>query len=161
MTGDLTHFDSAGRPRMVDTSAKALTDRTATASARVRMGQAAFDAVMSRRSKKGDPCAAAELAGVMGAKRTADLIPLCHPIALSHVAVETHLDEPHLSVLIVATAKANGQTGVEMEAMTSAAVAALTLYDMLKSIEKDITIDSIRLDRKTGGKSGDFVREEP
>ncbi len=160
MTGDLTHFDASGRPRMVDISAKVPTERTATASARVHMGKAAFDAIRGRRSRKGDPCAAAELAGVMGAKRTADLIPLCHPVALSHVAVETHLDEQDLSVLIVATAKTTGQTGVEMEAMTAVAVAALTLYDMLKAVEKDITIDSVRLDRKTGGKSGDFIREE-
>lgn len=158
MTGDLTHFDSDGRPRMVDVSAKPASERTATASARVRLGKAAFDAVLARRSKKGDPCAAAELAGVMGAKRAADLIPLCHPVALSHVAVETQADERDHSVIISATAKTTGQTGVEMEAMTAVTVAALTLYDMLKAIDKEITVETVRLERKTGGKSGDFVR---
>jgi cyclic pyranopterin phosphate synthase len=160
MNGDLTHFDSDGRPRMVDVSLKTVSERTATASARVRMGADAFAAVLARRSGKGDPCATAELAGVMGAKRSADLIPLCHPVALAHVAVETHPDERDQAVLIVATAKTTAQTGVEMEAMTAAAVAALTLYDMLKAIDKEITIEAVRLERKTGGKSGDFARSE-
>jgi cyclic pyranopterin phosphate synthase len=160
MNGDLTHFDSDGRPRMVDVSLKTVSERTATASARVRMGADAFAAVLARRSRKGDPCATAELAGVMGAKRSADLIPLCHPVALAHVAVETHPDERDQAVLIVATAKTTAQTGVEMEAMTAAAVAALTLYDMLKAIDKEITIEAVRLERKTGGKSGDFARSE-
>lgn len=158
MTGDLTHFDADGRPRMVDVSAKASSERSATASARVRLSNAAFDAVLARRSKKGDPCATAELAGVMGAKRTADLIPLCHPVPLSHVSVETHPDEQDQTVLIIATAKTTGQTGVEMEAMTAVTIAALTLYDMLKAIDKEISIESTRLERKSGGKSGDFVR---
>lgn len=160
MTADLTHFDGEGRPRMVDVSAKAPTERTATASARVRMGESAFAAVVSRRAKKGDPLATAELAGIMAAKRTADLIPLCHPIALTHVGVETHPDEQTNSVVILAKATTTGPTGVEMEAMTAAAVAALTLYDMLKAIDKGMTIESVQLESKTGGKSGPFSRDK-
>ncbi len=158
MTGELTHFDADGRPRMVDVSAKAETERSAVASARLRMNRAAFEAVLTRRSKKGDPCATAELAGIMAAKKTADLIPLCHPLALTSVIVETHTDEGHAAVRIVATVKTCGKTGVEMEAMTAAAVAALTLYDMLKAIDREMTIEAVRLERKSGGKSGEFTR---
>lgn len=160
MTSELTHFDPNGRPRMVDVSAKAETERSAVASARVRMSRLAFEAVLARRSKKGDPCATAELAGIMAAKKTADLIPLCHPLALTSVIVETHTDESDSTVRLVATVKTSGKTGVEMEAMTAAAVAALTLYDMLKSVDREMTIEAVRLERKSGGKSGEFTRTD-
>lgn len=158
MTGDLTHFDADGRPRMVDVSAKTENERSAVASARIRMNITALEAVLARRSKKGDPCATAELAGIMAAKKTADLIPLCHPLALTSVIVETHTDESDFTVRLVAAVKTSGKTGVEMEAMTAAAVAALTLYDMLKSIDREMTIEAVRLERKSGGKSGEFTR---
>lgn len=160
MTSELTHFDPNGRPRMVDVSAKAETERSAVASARVQMNRSAFEAVLARRSKKGDPCATAELAGIMAAKKTADLIPLCHPIALTSVIVETHTDESDSTVRLVATVKTSGKTGVEMEAMTAAAVSALTLYDMLKSVDREMTIEAVRLERKSGGKSGEFTRTD-
>ncbi|HBS32876.1 MAG TPA: cyclic pyranopterin monophosphate synthase MoaC [Parvularcula sp.] len=156
----LTHFDDAGRARMVDVGSKPETERRATASARVRMNEAAFAAVAGRRTKKGDPCAVAELAGVMGAKRTADLVPLCHPLPLTHVAVGAEPDEQTLSVLITASVRTSGRTGVEMEAMTGAMVAALTLYDMLKAVDKGIVVERVQLERKSGGSSGDFNRAE-
>ncbi len=157
---ELTHFDDGGRPRMVDVSGKATTERSTAASARVRMNAAAFAAVAARNTSKGDPASVAELAGVMGAKRTADLIPLCHPLPIANVAVTTEVDAASLSVLIFATVKTTGRTGVEMEALTAASVAALTLYDMLKAIDKSIVIEEIRLETKSGGASGDFVRAE-
>ena len=160
MADKLSHFDPDGRPRMVDVSAKASTERTATASAVVRMNRTAFDAVVSRRTKKGDPLAVAELAGVMGAKRTAELIPLCHPLPLTNVTVEGTPDPTAGAVRLRATAKTTGQTGVEMEAMTAVATAALTLYDMLKAVDKSIVIEDIRLEEKTGGASGDYRRGE-
>lgn len=160
MSDKLTHFDRQGRPLMVDVSDKPQTARVAIASAIVHMNTEAFDAVVSRRTKKGDPLAAAELAGVMGAKRTADLIPLCHPLPLTGVAVEGTPDLASNAVRFVATVKTTGQTGVEMEALTAVTIAALALYDMLKAIDKSIVIETVRLETKTGGASGDYRRAD-
>lgn len=155
----LTHFDAAGAPRMVDVSAKPQTFRTATASGRVAMSRDALDLVRAGRSKKGDAAAVAELAGVMGAKRTADLIPLCHPLALTGVEVRAGIDEAACAVEIVATAKTTGPTGVEMEALTAVSVACLALYDMLKAVDREMRIENIRLIEKAGGASGRHVGE--
>lgn len=161
MSRELSHFDAEGRPRMVDVSAKPASARMAAASAILRMNRPAIDAVVSRRTKKGDPLSVAELAGVMGAKRTAELIPLSHPLPLASVTVEGTPDPANGLVRFSATVRTTGQTGVEMEALTAAAAAALTLYDMLKSIDRSMTIESIRLDTKSGGASGDYQRSDP
>lgn len=157
--GGLTHFDAAGRPKMVDVSGKPATLRAATAEATVKMSRAALDVVLSRAGKKGDALAVAEIAGVMGAKKTPDLIPLCHPIAISGVDVSTAIDQAQSRVSIVATVRTNGATGVEMEALTAAATAALALYDMLKSVDRAMVIEGIRLLEKSGGASGDYRRD--
>jgi cyclic pyranopterin phosphate synthase len=156
----LTHFDEFGRPIMVDVSAKNEAARTATASGMVRMNRIALDLVKSGRSKKGDAAAVAELAGILGAKKTADLIPLCHPLPISSVKVEAIVDESGGGVRISAQAKSTGRTGVEMEALTAVSIACLTLYDMLKAVDRAIVIDDVKLDEKTGGSSGDFRREK-
>jgi cyclic pyranopterin phosphate synthase len=145
---------------MVDVSGKEASERTATASAVVRMSRPAFEAVVSGRARKGDAASVAELAGLMGAKRTSDLIPLCHPIALTGISVTATPDEALPGVRILATAGTTGQTGVEMEALTAVSVAALTLYDMLKSIDRSMTIERIRLEAKSGGASGNFQNQE-
>ena len=156
----LTHFDASGRPKMVDVSGKPATARAASAEALVRMSRAALDIVKSRTGKKGDALAVAELAGVMGAKKTPDLIPLCHTIAISGVEIASEIDDAASCVRIVATVKTNGATGVEMEALTAAATASLTLYDMLKSVDRAMIIERIALIEKTGGASGDFRRAD-
>ena len=158
MPDELTHIGPDGRARMVDVGDKAATSRSAKASGRVLMGQAAFDAATERQTKKGDPLAIAELAGIMAAKRTADLIPLCHPLPLSKVTVSISPIEGETALSVIAEVRTTGQTGVEMEALTAVSVACLTLYDMLKAVDKAITIDAIQLLEKTGGKSGDFRR---
>jgi cyclic pyranopterin phosphate synthase len=150
----LSHFDASGEPRMVDVSGKAPTLRTARAHAFVRMSRAVLDALPD--NPKGDPLAIARVAGILAAKRTADLIPLCHSLPLSHADVDITL-EPD-GVRIVASASTTAQTGVEMEALTAASVAALTIYDMTKALDKRIEIQDIWLLEKTGGKSGDFRR---
>jgi cyclic pyranopterin phosphate synthase len=150
----LSHYDQAGAPRMVDVSAKAETRRLARAHAFVRISPEALEKLPS--NPKGNPLEIARIAGVMAAKRTSDLIPLCHPLPLSHADVEATL-EPE-GVRIVASAATTAQTGVEMEALTAAAVAALTVYDMLKALDKRIEIQDLYLLEKTGGKSGDFHR---
>jgi cyclic pyranopterin phosphate synthase len=152
----LSHFDSAGSPRMVDVSAKPATRRVARAHAFVRIAPAALKKLP--RNPKGNPLEIARIAGIAAAKRTADLIPLCHPLQLSHADVEVTVEKG--GVRIVASAAATGQTGVEMEAMTAAAVAALTIYDMIKALDKSIEIQDLYLLEKTGGKSGDFRRNE-
>jgi len=151
----LSHFDSAGSPRMVDVSAKPLTLRTARAHAFVGLSPAVLRQLP--RNPKGDALEIARIAGIAAAKRTSDLIPLCHPLMLTHADVEVTL-EKH-GVRIVSTAATTGQTGVEMEALTAAAVAALTVYDMTKALDKTIEIQDLYLLEKTGGKSGDFRRE--
>ncbi len=150
----LTHFDAKGDAQMVDVSEKAVTTRTATARGRVEMSAETLEIVRAGTAKKGDVLAVARLAGIMAAKRTADLIPLCHPLPISKVAVE--LDASGPAVEIEATVKTTGQTGVEMEALTAVNVAALTVYDMLKAVQKDMRITDIRLTYKDGGKSGRF-----
>ena len=150
----LSHVDDQGRVRMVDTSAKAVTARRAVASARVVMSPSTVNALREHRTPKGDPIEAARLAGIMAAKRTAELIPLCHPLPLTYIDVQAELDETGVS--LQADVSTNAQTGVEMEALTAVSVAALTIYDMCKALEKGMTITDIRLERKTGGKSGDY-----
>jgi cyclic pyranopterin phosphate synthase len=150
----LSHYDPAGSPRMVDVSAKAETRRMARAHAFVRIGRAALEKLPD--NPKGNPLEIARIAGIMAAKRTADLIPLCHSLPLSHADVEATVEEG--GVRILSTASTTAQTGVEMEALTAVTVAALTVYDMLKALDKRIEIQDIYLLEKTGGKSGDFHR---
>ena len=155
---ELSHIDEQGRVAMVDTSAKEATVRRAVASARVLMSPGTVEAVRARRTPKGDPLETARVAGIMAAKRTAELIPLCHPLPLTHVDVRAELDDE--GVRIEAEAATTAQTGVEMEALTAAAIAALTVYDMCKAVERGITITDVRLEEKTGGKSGAWKRQE-
>jgi cyclic pyranopterin phosphate synthase len=155
-TGGFTHFDSEGRALMVDVSDKAVTERTATAGASVIMLPETLRQIMAGGIKKGDVLAVARLAGIMAAKRTADLIPLCHPLALTAVTLELDCDPKRNAVHIVATCKLTGRTGVEMEALTAASVAALTVYDMCKAIDRGMRITDLRLLHKAGGKSGEF-----
>src|SRR5215510_6967443 len=152
----LSHVDDEGRVRMVDTGAKEITARHAVASARILMNANTVAALRDHRTPKGDPLEAARLAGIMAAKRTADLIPLCHPLPLTHVDVRAKLDDN--GVALEAEVSTNAQTGVEMEALTAVSIAALTIYDMCKALEKGMTISEIQLERKTGGKSGDYQR---
>ena len=158
---DLTHLDAAGRARMVDVGDKADTRRTATARARVLMKSDTLRLIQSGRAKKGDVLAVAQVAGVMAAKRTPDVIPLCHPLPLTSVELDFQLDENLPGVEIAATVGVTGKTGVEMEALTAVAVAALTVYDMCKAIDREMIIEQIRLVHKSGGKSGDFKRANP
>ena len=151
----LTHIDETGRARMVDVSDKAVTTREAVAAGFVRMSPATLALAVSGEGKKGDVRAVAEIAGVMAAKRTSDLIPMCHPLAISKVEVRVDTAEGGLAV--TARVKTTGQTGVEMEALTAVSVACLTLYDMLKAAEKGMVIEDVRLVSKTGGKSGDWT----
>ncbi len=155
----LTHLDEAGRARMVDVGGKPETERLAVARGEVKMQKATFDLVRSGDLKKGDVLTVAQVAGIAAAKRTSDLIPLCHPLPLSHVAVELVLDEDLPGVVITAAVKTTGRTGVEMEALTAVTVAALTVYDMAKSAERTMTIQNVRLVEKRGGQSGDVVNE--
>ena len=152
------HFDESGRPRMVDVSAKPETERFAAARGLVRMDEATLALVRSGSAAKGDVARVAELAGTMAAKRTGDLIPLCHPLPLTAVAVRVEPDENGLAV--TAEVRTTGRTGVEMEALTAVSVACLTIYDMLKSKARGMTIERIELVEKTGGASGDWRREE-
>lgn len=151
----LSHYDSAGQVSMVDVGNKAATERTATARAFVVMAPAVLEALP--RNRKGDPLEVARIAGIMAAKRTSDLIPLCHPLPLSHVSVQFETQPEGIEIL--ATAATVAQTGVEMEAMTAASVAALTIYDMTKALDKGIEIRGVYLLEKTGGKSGTYRRE--
>lgn len=157
MERELTHLDERGEARMVDVSEKAVTKREAIAESGVRMREETLELLCSGRAEKGDVLAAARIAGVMAAKKTSELIPLCHPIALSSVRVEITIERPNY-VLIRAYTACSGQTGVEMEALTAASVAALTVYDMLKAVDRGMEIGMTRLVKKSGGKSGTFVR---
>ncbi len=150
----LTHFDAQGRAHMVDVSAKAETDRTATARVSVLMQPETRRMVAEGTAKKGDVLGVARLAGIMGAKRTSDLVPLCHPLPISAVTID--LDVVDSGVEIAATVRTTGRTGVEMEALTAASVAALTVYDMLKAVDRGMRIDGLRVVYKDGGKSGRF-----
>ncbi len=154
---ELSHVDEAGRIRMVDVGPKPITERTAIASGFVHMSSATLDAIKAHQTPKGDPLETSRLAGIMGAKRTAELIPLCHPLMLTHVDVQLELRED--GVAITAQVSTSAQTGVEMEALTAVSVAALTLYDMCKAVDKGMVMSEIRLERKTGGRSGDYRRQ--
>lgn len=156
---EFTHFNEDGRARMVDVSDKAQTLRSATASARVLLNAETFGMVLRGEMKKGDVLAVAQVAGIMAAKRTSELIPMCHPIAITGADISFAPDEGTHSIGISATVRCKGETGVEMEALTAASTAALTIYDMCKAVQRDIEITELRLLRKSGGKSGDFVRE--
>ena len=160
MSGDarLTHLDERGDARMVDVGAKAVTERRAVAQATVRMAPATAAIVAAGDAPKGDVLGTARLAGVMAAKRTGDLIPLCHPIGLDHVDVDATIDAEAGTVTLIATAGVAARTGVEMEAMTAAAVAALTVYDMVKGVERGVAIEQVVLLEKTGGRSGTWRR---
>ena len=153
---ELTHFNKDGRPQMVNVGDKQETRRIAIASGRVRVSQTTLSAIASGGLKKGDVLSVAQLAGIMGAKQTAHLIPLCHPLALSHVDVQLTLNEPDCAIDIRAECRLDGKTGVEMEALTAVSVAALTVYDMCKAVDKAMVIRDIRLLHKSGGKSGTF-----
>ena len=157
---DFTHFDDHGRARMVDVGEKPDTLRTAAAAGRILINRDTFQLIRSGGVKKGDVLTVAQLAGIMGAKHTADLIPMCHPVFTEGVQVSLALDEDRCSVEIRATARCHGKTGVEMEALTAVSVAALTVYDMCKAVQRDMVISDIRLLSKTGGIHGDFTREE-
>jgi cyclic pyranopterin phosphate synthase len=153
----LTHFDAQGQAHMVDVGAKAATKRVAVATGRIGMKPETFALVASGTAKKGDVLGVARIAGIMAAKKTHELIPLCHPIALTRVALEFELREADSAVECTATAETVGQTGVEMEALTAVQVALLTIYDMCKAVDRGMTIDGVRLLEKHGGKSGDYV----
>ena len=155
----LTHFDAAGNAVMVDVGAKAPTERLAMARGRVVMAPETLRLIETRGFKKGDVLSVAQLAGIMGAKKTSELIPLCHPVALTSVKVELRADPTANAVEIEASAKTFGQTGVEMEALTAVSVAALTVYDMCKAVDRGMRIGDIRLVRKEGGKSGTFEQD--
>ena len=155
---DFTHFNEQGRARMVDVTEKAATDRTAAATATVKMAPATAEAIRTGGVAKGDVLAVAQVAGIMAAKRTWEWIPMCHPVSLTGVDIRFSLGEDRVDVL--ATARCKGETGVEMEALTAASAAALTIYDMCKALQKDMEITDVRLLEKTGGKSGTFRRED-
>ena len=157
--GDFTHFNDQGRAKMVDVGEKPTTRRSATAAGRVLVNEETFRLIESGGMKKGDVLTVAQVAGVMGAKRTPELIPMCHPILIDGIDLKLCLDRERLSVEIEATVSCDGRTGVEMEALTAVSAAALTVYDMCKAVQKDMVIDDIRLIRKSGGVHGDFERE--
>ncbi|MCA3562601.1 MAG: cyclic pyranopterin monophosphate synthase MoaC [Aestuariivirga sp.] len=155
----LTHLDADGNAHMVDVSEKHVTSRTATAKALVELQPATLALILEGKAKKGDVIATARIAGIMAAKKTHELIPLCHPLAVTRVTVEFTPDEAASAIHVEATVKVDGKTGVEMEALTACAVACLTLYDMLKAADRGMKITNLRLVEKTGGKSGHFTAE--
>jgi cyclic pyranopterin phosphate synthase len=156
---ELTHLDAKGRPRMVDVTGKPDTKREAVAKGTVRMQRATFDLIKTGKTKKGDVLSVAQLAGIMAAKQTPSLIPLCHPIIIDDSQVEISLNESDRTVEITATVRSTGKTGVEMEALTAVAVSALTIYDMCKAVDRGMKIENIRLVSKSGGKSGTIKLE--
>ncbi|HEU5246957.1 MAG TPA: cyclic pyranopterin monophosphate synthase MoaC [Candidatus Udaeobacter sp.] len=153
----LTHIDEQGRARMVDTSDKSITARRAVASAKVLASRVTIEAIRKHQTPKGDPLETARVAGIMAAKRTADLIPLCHPLPLTHIDLRVEVRDD--CVYLEAEAATRAQTGVEMEALTAVSVAALTIYDMCKALDKSMTITNVQLELKTGGKSGNYSRD--
>lgn len=157
---ELTHFNKAGRAWMVDVSDKAETERQAVAAASITMRPATLTLIKDGAVGKGDVLGVAQVAGIMAAKKTPRLIPMCHPLLLTGINIEFQLDEEHSRLELAATVRTTGKTGVEMEALTAAAVAALTVYDMCKAVDKGMVIGDIRLVAKTGGKSGTYVRDE-
>lgn len=158
---ELTHLDDKGRAQMVDVAGKEVTQRTAVASAFISMKKTTLALVIDGGAKKGDVLAVARIAGIMAAKKTSDLIPLCHPLAISKASVEFSPSDKPIGIYIRAEAKVTGPTGVEMEALTAATVAALTIYDMLKAADKSMTIDNVHLVEKTGGRTGTFTFTAP
>ena len=158
--GDFTHFNEQGRAKMVNVGEKPVSQRVAVAAARVLVNEHTFSLIKSGGMKKGDVLTVAQIAGVMGAKRTPELIPMCHPILMDGINLELSLDEKRLSVEIKATVSCDGRTGVEMEALTAVSTAALTVYDMCKAVQKDMVISDIRLLSKSGGVHGDYFRED-
>ncbi|MCR4892915.1 MAG: cyclic pyranopterin monophosphate synthase MoaC [Lachnospiraceae bacterium] len=156
---EFTHFDEAGNARMVDVSGKDSTEREAVASGTIRMSQEAFDAVMGRRVKKGDVLTVSQVAGIMAAKRTSDLIPMCHSLNLTHTSLIFETNEENCSITAFCRVKTGGRTGVEMEALTGVSVALLTIYDMCKAIDRAMVMGEIRLIEKSGGKSGHYRAE--
>ena len=158
MEQKLTHFDGQGKAVMVDVSAKDDTSRTAVASGKIKVNQAVMDAVLAGSVKKGDVLGVARVAGIMAGKQNSTLIPMCHTLLITKCSVDFEIDEEHLEIKAVCTAKVEGKTGVEMEALTGVSVALLTIYDMCKAIDKRMELGEIHLESKSGGKSGDFVR---
>ena len=157
---DFSHFNEDGRARMVDVGGKDVTKRTAVSVGRVLVNRECFDLIKSGGMKKGDVLGTAQIAGIMGAKKTSEVIPMCHPIMINGANITFHLNEEDLAVEIQSEVKCSGVTGVEMEALTAVSIAALTVYDMCKAVQKDMVIDQIHLVSKSGGKSGDFVWRE-
>jgi len=157
---DFTHFNNQGRARMVNVGEKPVSRRTARAAGRVLVNAETFALIKSGGMKKGDVLTVAQIAGVMGAKRTPELIPMCHPVTMEGIDLELKLDEARLSVEIAATVSCDGRTGVEMEALTAVSAAALTVYDMCKAVQRDMVISDIRLLSKSGGIHGDYERKE-
>src|SRR3954470_4767255 len=155
---DLTHLSETGEAHMVDVSSKAVTERVAVAEGRVIMRPETLALCLSGQAKKGDVFATARIAGILAAKKTHEFIPLCHPLLLTNISVELEGDESLPGVRVTATAKVSGQTGVEMEALTAASIACLTIYDMLKAVDRGMAIRGIRLMKKSGAPSGDYVR---
>ncbi len=160
VAGKLTHLSESGEARMVDVSAKAATERIAVAEGRIVMSESTLDLVLRGDARKGDVLGAARIAGIMAAKRTHDLIPLCHPLALSKVTVDIEADRGLPGLIVRASVKVTGPTGVEMEALTAVSIACLTIYDMVKAVERGMCIENIRLIEKRGGKSGHYRAEE-
>ena len=154
---EFTHFDDNGNAYMVDVSGKDVTRRTAVATGRIKVSTEVMEAVMGRKIKKGDVFTVAQVAGIMGTKRTSDLIPMCHPLSLTNAKVSFEVDEAANEIVVFCTAVTEGKTGVEMEALTGASVTLLTIYDMCKAIDKRMCISDIHLVSKSGGKSGDFA----
>lgn len=157
---DFTHFNDQGRAKMVDVGEKEPSVRTASAGARVLVNEQTFRLIESGGVKKGDVLTVAQIAGIMGAKRTPELIPMCHPLLIDGIDLELHLDEERLSVEITARVRCAGRTGVEMEALTAASVAALTVYDMCKAVQRDMRITDVRLLSKSGGVHGDYAADD-
>ncbi len=158
--GELTHFNEEGRARMVDVSEKEITTRIAKATATVSVNPETFALIKEGKMKKGDVLAVAQVAGIMGAKRTPDIIPMCHPIQITNVDIAFEMNEEDCTIKIISTAKCDGKTGIEMEAMSAASIAALTIYDMCKAVQRDIKISDIYLLEKDGGKSGHYQFNE-
>ncbi len=156
---DLTHLDEKGRPRMVDISSKRVTVRTAVARAGIEMKKETLDLILEAGIEKGDVLGTARIAGIMAAKKTGDLIPMCHPISITGVDMDFQVDRKTSTITAVATTRTRDRTGVEMEALTAAAVAALTIYDMCKAVDRSMTITSVQLVKKSGGRSGTYTRE--
>lgn len=153
---EFTHFDDNGNAVMVDVSEKEVTKRTATAAGSIHVSRDALDAILGNKVKKGDVLTVSQVAGIMGTKKTSDLIPMCHPLFLTNAKVEFEIDEKNCDITVLCTAQTEGKTGVEMEALTGVSAALLTVYDMCKAIDKRMTIGDIHLVEKAGGKSGDF-----